>query len=432
MYFYLFKLLEVFKMNSVIKSSALVIAFCSFSSIGMCMDPPVADPIAGNSVHLKELNSKTKDFFETREAKSTPRRKGLRDAILLVEHREKRGNLNTLPYEFLKNQIQHVTEYANKNFNPFKKNLLQSILSDLNLSEGLDVDRTLYNCTAARLMALSALTLSAEQMMPKEEIPAFCQKVLQTAGSHFGSVSQFTNGFEHPWDNTDREGQGLFNVLVNLNLEEMKKYELAPFHYFFINAFSPSGDVVVMLDEKPFIGTQTISYGLLNDLHFLGGSLTPEVSAHNLREYKGSFGILHHDKDHYGLWKSYISNLEKCSLKLPVMNIFEEIYSVVLKEKKVKTQAALFDFLFVLMHEDSPIRNFPQTFKDKIATKQDIFNEFATYQLPSGPVFRDLEKLIATHGYDARLDPSNCLLSETALEKYRTDMLQLLKERGVY
>lgn len=400
-----------------------------FSLPVMAMEE-VAEEETPEQTMLRIFYTDTKTFLSQQE-KKTFRSKGLEETLMLVEHKTAKGNLDTLPYGFVKQQIERAEQYSDAHFPEFKKRIFQDIMADLPLVEGVEVNRDLYNCTAARLMALSALELEEEEVMTKEELPEFFTQISFVGPSPY--VTNLRNGLDFPWNCTDKEGQGFYNVLVHLNFEDMKGYSQAPYNCSFLNVLSPDG-MVTRLDENPFIGTQTIPYGMLNNLHFIGGSLKPEVSAHGGREYKDSFSLFKHDHEHKVLWEMYRASLKEMGDVLDniVMNSFGSIYYTALKEEESKNQDALFDFDFTLMHEDSPIADFKETMKGwTTVSPQKVFQEFATYNFPQGPTFKDLGKLIASHGYAVDLNRRGGS-TDPELERYRKDMLQLLKERDVY
>lgn len=404
-------------MNSFIRLSFLLVGLLAFSDKGQCMD--AIDPDLELSEHLQQLNATIEAAYEGQTDKKSFRTKNLDEAISLRKHRLAKGNLEKLPYAFVKKQIERAREYANKKFNASKKIVLETIISDLNLSEGQDVDQVLYNCTVKRVMALSALEREEANIIKPQEIPAFLEERKPGNSDGFLKVNNLKTYLNHE----DGDKQTFYNILAYINLENLKIYSEAPYNYSFVRFLSPKNTTTIF-GETPFIGTQTLSYALLNDLLLEGGSLNPNVSAHGWPEYDGSFGVLDHDEDHNKYWLQDTSKLKEHNIYHLIMHTFIDIFEFSLQIEDLQIKNLLSDFLFILMHEDSPIGQFHKVFPaGTTVTTDDLLNQFATYSLP-GPSFQELGAWIARNGYPGA---GKTQTYSASMEEYRRDMMQLLK-----
>lgn len=400
--------------------SLLATVLCAFSLDGQCMD----NPDAQLSERLHTINAKTKQAFQS-NTKKTFTTRYLDETIMLVDHKSKTGSLETLPRGFVERQIERTRKYAEKaKFSPQKKVFLEDIISDLKLSESQSVKNPLYHCTAMRLMALSCVDEN-KPIMTKDVLPTFLGRHKLDA-----EVFPYALNLKDYLDSYDEESQKFYSVLIHLNFEELMGYSTDN-NYGLSRFFSPKGEVMI-IDEKSFVGTQTISYGMLNDIHFLGASLDPEISVHRTLGYLGPWKVMKHDEEHTSIWNRAVGIVKNRGIYPLVMNSFMDIYETTLNEKELKLQKSLFDFLFILMHEDSPIANFDKTFKGKeTVSKQDVFAQFADH-LPGSnkpQIFKELGTLIAKNGYPEAGDVKTY---HKAMNAYMVDTVKLLKERGVY
>ncbi|GAO98653.1 hypothetical protein Cva_01317 [Caedimonas varicaedens] len=330
-------------------------------------------------VRLQALNLKTKEEFDKKTSNKKFMTKYLDEAMMLVKHREQTGSLDTLPEQFVMQQFDRAMAYISAK----KKPLLERILIDLEQSdpyifnsmhpksatdsaEENGINCILYNCTVMRMVALACLP-DEDINFTIDDLNAPClnflkEERIKPTMMMVSSLFNLKNQLDlvKPMSMTlqleDKRNRNYFyKLLVCLDLADIGTFSEDPYNYSFWNLFSPD-DSVNILDFRPFIGTQTISYAMLNNLSLLGASLDPQISAHGRSEYKGPFGVWKHDGEHNVSWNTQRRKLEETGLYNIVMNVLMDIYDTGLAEKNEKEQKKIFDFLFILMHEDSPMR----------------------------------------------------------------------------
>ena len=372
--------------------------------------------------------------------------------MVLVKHREQTSSLDTLPQQFVTQQFDRAMAYISAK----KRPLLERILIDIERSdpyifkimhpesatdsaEEKGINRILYNCTVMRMVALACLP-DEDINFTIDEVNASCinflkeehiKPTMMRVSSLFNLENQLNlvKPISMTLQREDKRNSNYFyKLLVCLDLADIGTFSEAPYNYSFWNVFSPS-DSVNILDFRPFIGTQTITYAMLNNLSLLGASLDPKISAHGYPRYKGPFGVWKHEDDHDVAWESQKTGLQETGLYNIVMNVLMDIYDTGLAEINEKEQKKIFDFLFILMHEDSPMRTITENLKDSVetVTKGDIYDQFSTYKLPDNFfVFNELAHLVASNGYpEAKMQDKYFFV----IRKYRDDMIEMFKEQ---
>lgn len=397
-------------------SKLVVLLLCLSSGNVYSMEE---SPLEGTE-RLCQINTRTKESYDEYKNKNSFTIRYLDEAMMLSEHRQKMGNLKTLPKEFVERQIERAQTYTPSEKQP----LLEYILSDLNLSDKESIDRVEYNCASARIMALASLKPEEILIHGKSDSIDFLKAPRINPRLPMGDdvmilMDYFRSVRSEILNKPDEKNICFLNMLCHLNFEDLKFFSTPPYNYSFLRALSPKKGVSIV-DRNPFFGTQTVPYSIFNDFYLLGAALSPKVAPHNYVETQGPFGFWWHDLNHLDHWKNARDSLKSSSLYEIMMDAFIDIYMVALREPNKKERKKIFDFLFINMHESLPAEYLIGKFENKTKplTKHDIYIALESFEwVISHKHNLSLGTLIASNGFP-----------ETIIEDEKTKSEEILKD----
>lgn len=182
-------------------------------------------------------------------------------------------------------------------------------------------------------------------------------------------------------------------------------------------------EIILIIDSRPFIGTQTILWSMLNGINLAACFLDSAVIVHGQDRYEGAWGVMGHDIDHANIWERVKQEIKKSGDFDVYMSYLIDSYHKAVVEPHLAISKKILDFLFILVHEDSDLLQQILLNQENSPSRAQFLKIIQSCNLPSTPTFKDLSKIISSNqGYEDTTEENYSL----KLQKLRGEVLGYL------